>query len=137
MADVKQVIICRTDLKNKQGLKPRTGKLMAQVAHASLKAILDIGKFDNGTDHMLTLLLSKEAVQWVNGDYKKIVVGVDSEYELLLIYDEAVKQIPSIPKALIQDHGLTEFSSPTFTTVAIGPGNSEDIDKITKHLKLL
>lgn len=40
MSEPKQVIVLRTDLRNAQGHKIRTGKLIAQGAHASLKAIL-------------------------------------------------------------------------------------------------
>lgn len=134
---MKQVIICRNDLKNKIGEKVRTGKLAAQVAHASLKALLDLGKFQSGTDHVMTLLLNPDIRQWIEGDYKKIVLKVDSVDELLAIYNVAAEQLPHIPKALILDAGLTEFSEPTYTTVAIGPGDPEAIDKLTGYLKLL
>lgn len=37
----------------------------------------------------------------------------------------------------ITDVGRTEFNGvPTITALAIGPNKSEDIDKITGHLKL-
>ena len=39
---------------------------------------------------------------------------------------------------MIVDAGLTEFNGvPTKTCIAIGPANPDDIDEITKHLKLL
>ena len=36
MNKAKQIIIIRTDLKNHQGQKVRTGKLIAQACHASI-----------------------------------------------------------------------------------------------------
>lgn len=134
---VKQIIVVRKDLRNKIGEKPRTGKIGAQVAHASLKALLDKGKFDNGTDHVLTLLLNADIRTWIEGNYKKIVVGCDSEAELLAIHQTIIEKLPHIPIALILDAGLTEFKEPTYTTLAIGPAKSIEIDKYTSYLKLL
>ena len=132
---MKQVIVCRTDLRNKIGDRIRTGKIAAQVAHASLKAILDKGVVtDNGN---MIIPLSGDMISWMTGDYKKIVVGVSSVEELLAIYDVAREKYPNIPAALILDSGLTEFTGPTFTTVAIGPGDPAIIDSLTGHLKLL
>jgi PTH2 family peptidyl-tRNA hydrolase len=132
---MKQVIICRTDLKNKIGEKVRSGKISAQVAHASLKAILDCGVITSNNN--LIIPLSEEMETWINGNYKKIVVGVGSKEELLAIYEVASEKFPNMPKALILDSGLTEFTEPTYTTVAIGPGDSGLIDSITGYLKLL
>ena len=36
MSEIKQVIVVRTDLRNTEGQKVRTGKLFAQVSHASM-----------------------------------------------------------------------------------------------------
>lgn len=134
---IKQVIIVRKDLRNRLGEKPRTGKIGAQIAHASLKALLDKGKFDNGSDHVMTLLLNDDTKAWINGNYKKIVLGCDSEDELLAIYETISEKLPHIPKALILDQGLTEFTQPTYTTLAIGPAKSIEIDPYTSYLKLL
>ena len=108
-------------------LKCRKGKLMAQSAHASLSSYLcALGKKDN--------FLNVHA--WLTTyNQTKIVVGVESERELLDVYEEA-KQA-GLPCALIKDAGKTEFKEETFTAVGIGPANSEEIDKITGHLKLL
>lgn len=134
---MKQIIIVRKDLKNKLGEKIRTGKIAAQVAHASLKAILDRGKFDNSNDHMMTLLLNETIKEWINGNYKKVVVGCDSKEELFALYDVISENLPHVPLAMILDEGLTEFTEPTYTTLAIGPALDEEIDKYTKYLKLL
>lgn len=65
----------------------------------------------------------------------KICVGIDSEEALLDIYNQAQKA--GLPCSLVLDAAHTEFEVPTYTSVAIGPGDSERIDLITGALKLL
>jgi len=126
---VKQVIVVRKDL------KMRKGKIAAQVAHASLKVFFD--RFKKSFFKGLYLIwLSKEMREWKEGAFTKICVSVDSESELYHIRTKAHKA--DLPFALIVDSGKTEFNGvPTATCVAIGPAQSEKIDKITKDLKLL
>ena len=74
--------------------------------------------------------------KWKDGIFTKACLGVDSEEELLDIYNKA--QEAGLPVALITDSGLTEFKGvPTNTCMAIGPDRIEKIDAITGHLKLL
>jgi len=136
MSEVKQVIVVRKDL------NMRKGKLAAQVAHASMKVILDrMFKYNVSSTkrHEWVLEFSYDSPfdKWLNGLFAKIVVYVNSEKELLDLYDKA-KENTWIPSALIQDQGLTEFhGDPTYTCLAIGPFWSEKIDKITGDLPLL
>jgi PTH2 family peptidyl-tRNA hydrolase len=123
----------------------RKGKMVAQGAHASMKAIFDkmnmhptesSGKF--GTIHEKTLWLEDNTalMDWVDGIFTKVCVSVDSEQELLDVYNKAKEA--GILCALIQDAGLTEFGGvPTYTCCAIGPEWSDQIDSITGNLKLL
>lgn len=137
--DVKQVIVVRKDL------NMRKGKLAAQAAHASMLVVLQRMKSEkhlwmNGLSYTaLTLEIEDDGVwdKWLLTEtFKKIVVSVDSEQELLDIYKQALDN--RLPAALITDSGLTEFNGvPTKTCIAIGPAMSEDLDKITGHLKLL
>ena len=78
-----------------------------------------------------------QMIRWLNVDRSaKICVGVDSEQELIDIYNKA--KAVGIICSLITDAGLTQFNgTPTKTVVAIGPDESEKIDKITGGLKLL
>jgi conserved hypothetical protein TIGR00283 len=124
---VKQVIVIRKDL------NMRKGKMIAQGAHASMKVFFDrLKPSENG----FSISLTPEMQQWVQGDFRKIVVYVNSEQELLEIYKQAIEA--NLPCALIQDNGLTEFKGiKTYTAVAIGPASDTDIDKITKDLPLL
>ena len=125
----KQIIVMRKDL------NMRKGKMVAQGAHASMAAILNYGGKDDKGVHIS--FSSKSAINdWINGRFTKVCVSVDSEKELMEIYQAAVKA--KLICALITDAGVTEFNGvPTKTCCAIGPEWSDEIDKITGHLKLL
>lgn len=138
----KQVIVLRKDL------NMRKGKMVAQGAHASMKVILDMMTGQGGIKYFssggqvgeITKYLKFEGGtainDWITGLFTKVCVSVDSEEELISIYDKAKEK--GIPCSIIEDAGLTEFNGiPTKTAVAIGPAWSEEIDEITGHLKLL
>ena len=73
---------------------------------------------------------------WLCGRFKKIAVSVDSEHQLLDLYERATQA--GLITALIQDAGLTEFGGvPTYTAAAIGPDVENKIDVFTAELKLL
>jgi PTH2 family peptidyl-tRNA hydrolase len=111
---MKQVIAARTDLGMGQG------KLAAQVAHASLSAYED-------TD-------PKTRKAWKGGGQKKVVVKVDGESALFELAETA--RIEGLPNAVIRDAGHTQLDSGTATTLAVGPGDSEQVDDVTGHLSL-
>lgn len=104
----------------------RKGKMIAQGAHASLKAYLF-------AQH--NRKFRENATEWALTMQTKICVSVDSLPELKAISDAA--ETANLPYSYVIDAGLTEFSEPTPTAVAIGPAESEEIDKITGKLKLL
>lgn len=121
--DVKQVIVVRKDL------NMRRGKEIAQGAHASMKFIVD-----GLREHRDFREAEK---QWLfNGSFKKICLIVESEQELIDIYEKAKDEYGLIANMII-DSGLTEFGGElTKTAVAIGPDYSEIIDKVTGKLRL-
>ena len=126
--NTKQVIVLRKDL------NMRKGKMVAQGAHASMKAILDQGAKDDGDNYAIKMTPAME--DWLCGTFTKVCVSVNSEDELLSIYNKAKEQ--KVICSLIQDAGFTEFNgTPTYTAVAVGPGEVETINKITGDLKLL
>lgn len=149
--DTKQVIVFRKDLlKGPNAI--RKGKFGAQVAHASLGALLtcfsvhkeELIKF--GTidvepgqiQYEYNLTFDKDSVldDWLNGKFTKVVVSVDSDEELIAL-NKALDGT-YIPHALITDAGLTEFHGvPTNTCLGIGPYVAEEIDKFTGNLPLL
>ena len=132
MSNVKQVIVMRKDLKNTKGEKVRSGKLIAQGAHASMKVILDMD--DGKVLNYLKVQLNDDLQKWIKGIFTKICLAAKDKGDLLESYNKAKEA--GLPCALILDSGKTEFSEPTYTCCAIGPAKSEDIDKITGHLKL-
>jgi PTH2 family peptidyl-tRNA hydrolase len=127
----KQVIVMRKDL------NMRKGKMVAQGAHASMKAILDIMKFQPQKNSMTMEMVAGSPLEdWIEGRFTKVCLSVDSEKELVEIYNKA-KQAGLIC-SLIVDAGVTEFGGvATKTCCAIGPAWAEDVDKITGELKLL
>lgn len=124
---VKQVIVMRHDL------KMRRGKQIAQGAHAAMsffcrrlqeQGAVSLDDFSN-TQQM-----------WLTGSFAKICCRVNSEEELMAIYDKAIDA--GLEVHLITDSGKTEFGGvPTRTCLAIGPDDVEKIDPITGDLQLL
>lgn len=137
---IKMVIVMRTDL----GM--RKGKMVSQGSHAAVNAILQQGSILHHDTTGIFIPLTPELTEWVggtdyaddllNGIYTKITVGINSEDELLELCKKA--DIMNINYNIVTDLGHTEFHGiPTITCCAIGPANSDDINKITGHLKLL
>ena len=114
---LKQVLVLRTDLKMGKG------KLCSQASHASIEAFLKAKQKD-----------SFLAEQWLKQGMPKIVLKVEGEKELLEVFEKAKKTIPS---ALIKDAGRTQVEQGSITALVLGPWIGEEIDKFTKHLKLL
>lgn len=114
---MKQVIVLRKDL------NMRKGKMIAQGAHASVKAVIGRQNDDR-------------VKAWLDSGMTKIAVSCNSEDELLEIYQKASSK--KMITSLIRDAGRTEFDGvPTLTAIAIGPGNENEINSITGELKLL
>lgn len=125
---VKQVIVMRNDLRNSNGEKIRTGKIVAQACHASISFLTR--KLQSNRK------MTDVEQQWVNDRFTKICVRVDSEQELIDIHNKALAN--GIESHLITDAGYTEFNGvPTKTCLALGPDYASKIDVITGHLKLL
>src|SRR5712692_8912481 len=101
------------------------GKVAAQVAHAALDAA-DSGRRKHPDWYD----------SWKEQGQAKVVVKTDGGEPAL---EELQKQARSLglPVSLIQDRGLTQLEPGTTTCLAIGPGPSGVIDKLTGELKLL
>ena len=125
----KQVLVLRKDL------NMRKGKMVAQGAHASWKAVLQGAAWDE-TTRSVTLRLDAAGWEWLTtGRFKKVCVGVPDEQSLFEVHRQAC--LRGLPCQLIQDAGLTEFKQPTFTALAVGPGWPQDVDAVTGMLPLL
>lgn len=120
---VKQVIVIRSDLRDYNGNKVRTGKLVAQGAHASLGVILGMmTKFKKReyvpadpklyveTEHNYTLTFCEGSYmdKWINGRFTKICVSCSNEEDLLNLV--ACAKLREVPYCLITDASLTELN---------------------------
>ena len=97
------------------------GKAAAQVAHASVEAVL---RSD-----------SKLVKAWREEGMAKIVVKVKDQKELIKYFQQAKDE--ELTASLITDAGRTVIAPGTKTCVAIGPDEEEKIDGITGELSLL
>ncbi len=118
MAEYKQVIIVRTDLKMGKG------KLAVQVAHASVSSLEQARKYK-----------PKWVEAWFAENQRKICVKVNSDKELRILKGRIDEN--ELPNALIEDAGLTQLEPGTVTCLGIGPVPSEVADRYTGELKLL
>ena len=112
---MKQVIIIRQDLKLPKG------KMAAQAAHASVRAVLNSDK--------------KMVQEWNDGGMAKIVLKTENEKSLLNLLQTAKDW--GIKTAMITDAGKTVVAPGTVTCIALGPDEEEKIDEITNSLKLI
>lgn len=115
---LKQVIIVRKDL------KMGTGKIAAQVAHASVLA------YERSRIKNITWLKT-----WYNFGQPKVVLKVNSLEELEEIRKKA--EAHDLPVVIVCDAGLTQLEPGTATCLGIGPAPSVLIDRVTGGLKLL
>lgn len=103
MREPKQVIVVRRDL------NMRRGKQIAQGAHASLKVLLDrsiivsipasMAKEDPRTGR-LSMEVDEALLAWMEGLFVKICVSVNSEEELVQVYEAAKAKGPADPAVL-------------------------------------
>lgn len=129
----KQVIVIRKDL------KMRRGKEIAQGSHASLAFLTSrlekIHQDKETGPAIMQCELSAQELAWIQNSFKKVTLQVNSEEELLNIYQAALDA--GLETHLITDSGFTEFNGiPTKTCIAIGPAEEALIDDITGDLEL-
>ncbi len=112
---MKQAIVARTDV----GMS--TGKLAAQVAHASLAAFQ---KADEAARR-----------EWERGGGKKVVLAGPDERTLFERKAEA--DAAGLPAAVVRDAGHTQLEPGTVTALAVGPAGDDAVDAVTGDLSLL
>lgn len=132
----KQVIVIRKDL------NMNSGKLAAQVAHASFGVFsknFEILKKDENNDVIEINFNNNNHFDnakktWLLGKFTKIILYVKSEKALLDLYKKVCEK--GIPNCLIEDSGFTCFEKPTITCLGIGPCYQEDLKGITDKLQI-
>lgn len=153
---VKQVIVVRKMYPDgKGGLRQiRSGKIASQAAHASMMWLSHrvcaastpplehiVGKMSaypgvRYTGNFEGLGFTTEERSWLTGKFTKIVLGVETEEELIELHQKALDA--GLTSHIVTDSGLTEFDGePTNTAIAIGPHSGHKIDELTKGLSLL
>lgn len=111
---MKQAIVARTDL----GMS--TGKLAAQVAHASLTA------YERADDQARR--------EWKQGGGKKVVLKGPDERTLFELKEQA--DAAGLPTAIVRDAGHTQLEPGTVTALAVGPAGDDAVDAVTGDLSL-
>jgi len=115
----KLVLVVRNDL----GMTK--GKIAAQCSHASVEC------YKAAMQHQPQM-----AKMWLRTGQRKIVVSIGSGEKGL---EELAKVAKShkVLSCIICDAGATQVKAGTHTVIGIGPANSDIIDQITGHLKLI
>jgi len=128
----KQVIVMKKFPKSRN---LRTGKYIAQGAHASLGAVFSLGTYDENNQNFIIDVSNPFVYEWIVGRFTKVTVYVETDEELKEIHAKA--RAAGIASSIITDAGLTEFDGvPTLTAVGVGPADAAKIDEITGHLPL-
>lgn len=103
------------------------GRLAAQGNHASLLAVLNEGNW-NDQEFKLNTDKDSDFYRWLQGEFTKVYLRAWGKEAILSLKDLADKE--GIRNAIMEEEGY-------ITALAIGPFNSDKIDKITKNLVLL
>jgi peptidyl-tRNA hydrolase, PTH2 family len=112
---VKLALVVRTDL----GMG--RGKIAAQVAHAAVTAVLESRDAD--------------VAAWISQGQPKVVLKVTTGEELLALARQA--RDDGLLAEVIHDAGRTQVEPGTVTCCAIGPADSDRVDRVTAGLSLL
>ena len=104
-------------------LKMGKGKIAAQAGHASVSATLKMGV---NKPNLLDA--------WLKSGQKKVCLKTTQD-ELLELEKHAVKL--GIQTVRVNDAGKTQIPSGSLTVIAFGPGQDDELEQLTGHLKLL
>ena len=125
----KQVIVIRKDL------KMRRGKEIAQGAHAAMVWLTLRLHGDRYDRLVLSGAFTEAEEQWLKGNFRKIVVQVQTLEDLIKVQQAA--DDAGLVNRMVYDAGLTEFHGiETATALAIGPDYDDRIDPVTRDLEL-
>lgn len=138
MNECVQYIVVRKDLIEKMGI----GKTSAQIAHASLGAVVEKIMEEEGFSYVekTQIIRSEDVDNWFNGLFTKIVVYVKAKTQLLNLAKKLDND--NIRIKLIYDNCSTkidpeEENGTTLTCLGIIPINRNNVPKYLKKLQLL
>jgi PTH2 family peptidyl-tRNA hydrolase len=123
-----------------RNLNMPSGKLAAQLSHASMGCVLSLFEkveYPEQPDYViLRNKFNKDSAEyeWMFNKFTKVVLYVKSEEKLKEIYDRA--QAENITSVIIKDEGRTFFNEPTITCVGIGPVYPSLVRHIVGKLQL-
>ena len=106
------------------------GKVCAQVGHAVIGTYTQVeeeARYDQKAKARLS--------NWESFGSPKIVVKADTQKQMLEI--KKTLDDLGVNTHLVRDAGHTQIKAGSMTVVGVGPAFPEEIDPITKHLKLL
>lgn len=137
-----QYIVVRKDLVPKMGV----GKTAAQVAHASLGAVIEKGYYEEenffGTKQweVTNIIRGKDIDAWFRGRFTKLVVYVKTKQKLLNLAKKLDNE--GIRYKLIYDACHTvlepeESDGTTLTCMGVIPISRDNIPKFLRKLQLL
>ncbi|XP_026805583.1 peptidyl-tRNA hydrolase 2, mitochondrial-like [Rhopalosiphum maidis] len=115
----KLVLVVRNDL----GMTK--GKIAAQCSHASVEC------YKAAMQHKPQM-----AKMWQMTGQRKIVVSINNGEKGLNELSKVAKS-HKVLSCIVYDAGATQVKAGTPTVIGIGPANSDVIDQITGHLKLI
>lgn len=130
--ETKQVIVIRKDL------HMRRGKEIAQGAHAAMMWLVKrLHPYFPGRPDLGGMLGGFNAAElaWLEERFTKVTCQVDNLDELEAVARKAEEA--GVMCYVVQDAGFTEFGDvPTVTALAVGPDTVENVDKVTRDLRL-
>ncbi|TPX36355.1 hypothetical protein SmJEL517_g01527 [Synchytrium microbalum] len=113
----KMVFVVRKDL------NMTSGKVIAQCCHAAIEL------------YSIAMKTKPEVVEkWLETGATKIALKATNEKELLKLYQQA--QSKGLVSCVIEDAGHTQVAEGSRTVLGIGPALIEEVDSVTKNLKL-
>lgn len=127
----KQAVVVRRDL------RLRRADVASYVARASSAFLLDNSEVGED-DSRLVVPLSLEERDWLYGDRKTIVLGVQSESALRSLFEHADFRgltVSLMTRPLTIDP--KDDSTHEMVAVAIGPHDDDTVDELTGRLKLM
>lgn len=114
----KMVLVVREDLKMGKG------KIASQCSHATLMA------YKSG------LKLNPNVIQaWESLGQPKVVLKAPNIEEIEKLIKVAKDE--GVITSMVRDAGRTQVNPGSITVLAVGPGATTSVDKVTGHLKLL